>query len=86
MTFNFYMLFYLSGAGVYCIVLLLNKFKYQKGLKTTPISWLIIFMASTFWLVAIPISLLEIITKGKAKPYGRGKSGVAQETPDTKPD
>jgi len=43
-------------------------------------------MASTFWLVAIPISLLEIITKSKAKPYGRGKSGVAQETPDTKPD
>jgi hypothetical protein len=86
MTFNFYMIFYLSGVGAYCIFLIFNTFKHQKDLKITPVSWLIIFMASTFWVAAIPLSLLEIITKSKAKPYGRGKSGIAHETPDTKPD
>jgi RsiW-degrading membrane proteinase PrsW (M82 family) len=68
MTFELYMTFYLFGAGVYCIVLLFNRFKYQKGLKKNPISWLIIFMASSFWLIVIPISLLEILTNSKEFP------------------
>lgn len=85
-TFNFYITIYLFVAGLYYLFLLFNTFKYQKNLKKVPISWLIIFVASTFWMITIPISLLEIITKSKAKPYGRGKSGIAHETPDTKPD
>jgi uncharacterized membrane protein len=85
-TFNLYITIYLFVAGLYCLFLLFNTFKYQKNLNKVPISWLIIFVASTFWMVTIPTSLLEIITKSKAKPYGRGKSGIAHETPDTKPD
>jgi hypothetical protein len=56
-------------------------FKNQQNLNATPISWLIIFIASTFWVFILPISLLEMIAKGKSKPYGKGKSGIAQETP-----
>jgi uncharacterized membrane protein len=84
--FNFYITIYLFVAGLYCLFLLFNTFQDQKNSKTTPLSLLIIFVASTFWMVTIPISLLEIITKSKVKPYGRGKSGIAHETPDTKPD
>jgi RsiW-degrading membrane proteinase PrsW (M82 family) len=68
MTFELYMTFYLFGAGVYCIFFLFHRFKYQKGLKKNPISWLIIFMASSFWLIVIPISLLEILTNSKEFP------------------
>jgi RsiW-degrading membrane proteinase PrsW (M82 family) len=75
------MTFYLFGAAVYCAFLLLLIFKNQQNLKTAPISWLIIFIASTFWVFVIPISLLEMVIKGKSKPYGRGKSRIAQETP-----
>jgi RsiW-degrading membrane proteinase PrsW (M82 family) len=78
------MTFYLFGAGVYCVFLLLLIFKNQQNLNTAPISWLIIFIASTFWVFVIPISLLEMVIKvikGKSKPYGRGKSRIAQETP-----
>jgi hypothetical protein len=85
-VFSFYLKIYLFVAGLYCLWLLFNTLKDQKNSKTTPLSWLIIFVASTLWTVTIPISLLEIIIKSKAKPYGRGKSGIAHETPDTKPD
>jgi RsiW-degrading membrane proteinase PrsW (M82 family) len=75
------MTFYLFGAGVYCTFLLLFIFKNQQHFQTAPISWLIIFIASTFWVFVIPISILEMVIKGKSKPYGRGKSRIAQETP-----
>lgn len=75
------MTFYLFGAGGYCAFLLLLIFKNKQNLQTTPRLWLIILIASTFWVLVIPISLLEMIIKGKSKPYGRGESGIAQETP-----
>jgi RsiW-degrading membrane proteinase PrsW (M82 family) len=65
------MTFYLFGAGVYCAYLLLVIFKNQQNLNITPISWLIIFIASTFWVLVIPISLLEIIIKRGASTFGR---------------
>lgn len=83
------MTFYLFGASLYCAFLLLLIFKHQQNLKITSKSWLVIFIASTFWVLVLPISLLEIVIKDKSQPYnrnkselyGRGKSRIPQETP-----
>jgi len=61
------MTFYLSGTVAYCLFLLLAKFSDRECSKTDPISWLVIAIASSFWIVVIPISLLEIMGKSKAK-------------------
>lgn len=59
------MILYLSGAFIYCAFLLLSKFQDQECSKTDPISWLVIAIASIFWIVVIPISLIELKTKAK---------------------
>lgn len=61
------MTLYLSGAGAYCAFLLFSKFSDQECSKTDPASWLVVAIASTFWIIVIPISLMEIRTKTKAK-------------------
>ena len=61
------MTFYLSGAGAYCAFLLFNKFRDQECSKTDPISWLVIAIASSLWMVVIPISLIEISAKANLK-------------------
>ena len=58
---------YLSGTIAYGLFLLLSKFNDRKCSKTDPISWLVIAIASSFWIIVIPISLLEIKSKSKAK-------------------
>ena len=61
------MTLYLSGAGAYCAFLLLSKFSDRECSKTDPASWLVVAIASTLWIIVIPISLIEIRTKAKAK-------------------
>lgn len=61
------MTFYLSGAGLYCAFLLFCKFGDKECSKTDPASWLVVAIASAFWIVAIPISLVEISTKARPK-------------------
>jgi len=57
------MIFYLSGAGAYCAFLLFNKFKDKECSKKDPISWLVVAIASSLWIVVIPLSIIELRTK-----------------------
>ena len=61
------MTFYLSGAGVYCAFLLLSKFSDKECSKTDLTSWLVLAIASSLWIVVVPISLIEISNKLKQK-------------------
>jgi hypothetical protein len=61
------MTFYLSGAGVYGIFLLYRMFSDSECSKTDRASWMVIAIASLFWVIVIPISILEIQSKAKAK-------------------
>ena len=61
------MILYLSGTVAYCLFLLTSKFSDKECSKTDPISWLVIAIASSFWIVVLPISLIELINKSKAK-------------------
>ena len=74
------MTLYLSGTVAYGIFLLLNKFSDRECSKTDPISWLVIAIASTFWIIVVPISLLEIRNKSKAKSNSdRGETQASVE-------
>ena len=59
------MTFYLSGASAYCAFLLLKKFSDRECSKTDPASWMVIAIASAFWIAVIPLSVLEIRAKAK---------------------
>ena len=59
------MTFYLSGAGAYCAFLLFKKFSDKECSKTDPVSWAVIAIAATFWIVVIPLSAVELRTKAK---------------------
>ena len=61
------MTFYLSGAGAYCFFLLCRMFGDEECSKTDRASWIVIAIASLFWIIVIPISILEIQTKAKTK-------------------
>lgn len=61
------MTLYLSAASAYCAFLLFSKFSDQECSKTDPASWLVIAIASTLWIIVIPISLMEIRSKAKTK-------------------
>ena len=61
------MTLYLSGAGAYCTFLLLSKFSDRECSKTDTASWLVVAIASALWIVVIPLSLIEISIKAKAK-------------------
>lgn len=77
------MTFYLFGAGAYCTFLVLLMLKEQQNLQAASKEWIVIVIASALWVIVVPISLLEIITKAnrvRAKADGRGKSIIAQET------
>ena len=59
------MTFYLSGAGAYLAFLLIEKFSDRECSKTDPASWLVLAIASAFWIVVIPLSVMEIQAKAK---------------------
>ncbi len=60
------MTFYLSGAGAYCAFLLFCKFTDRECSKTDPTSWIVVAIASSLWIIVIPISFIEIRTKAKS--------------------
>ena len=57
------MTFYLSGAGAYCLFLLFSKFSDKECSKTDLTSWLAIAIASSFWLIVIPLLFDRIKSK-----------------------
>ena len=59
------MTFYLSGAGTYCAFLLFKKFSDRECSKIDLTSWVVIAIASAFWIAVIPLSVLEIRNKAK---------------------
>ena len=61
------MTFYLSGAASYSIFLIYRMFQDRECSKTDALSWAVIAIASLFWIVVIPISIIEIKSKTKAK-------------------
>lgn len=61
------MTFYLSGAGAYCFFLLYRMFSDRECSKTDRADWIVIAIASLFWVIVIPISILEIRAKARAK-------------------
>ncbi|MBE9045928.1 hypothetical protein IQ255_16210 [Pleurocapsales cyanobacterium LEGE 10410] len=61
------MTFYLSGAGAYCVFLLYKMFEDRECSKTDRTSWIVIAIASMFWVVVLPLSIVELRTKAKAK-------------------
>ena len=54
------MTFYLSGAGAYCVFLLFKMFSDRECSKTDSASWMLILLASLFWVIVIPISIVNI--------------------------
>ena len=70
------MTFYLSGTVAYGLFLLLCKFSDRECSKTDLVSWLVIAIASTFWIVVIPISLLEVRSKSKARSRLANQKGI----------
>ena len=61
------MTLYLSGTLAYGLFLLFSKFSDRECSKTDPVSWLVIAIASSFWIVVLPISLIELLGKSQAK-------------------
>jgi hypothetical protein len=59
------MTFYLSGAGAYFAFLLFKKFSDRECSKTDLASWVVMAIASAFWIAVIPLSVLEIRTKAE---------------------
>ena len=73
------MTLYLSGTVAYGLFLLVNKFRDRECSKTDPVSWLVIAIASTLWVVVLPISLLEIKSKSRAKSQLPEQAKTTQE-------
>jgi hypothetical protein len=71
---------YLFGAGTYCTFLVFSQFKDREYSKPDLLSWLVIAIASSFWMLVVPISLIEIGTKAKAQLQKKNTDGVAQKT------
>lgn len=61
------MTFYLSGVGAYCLFLIFRMFSDQECSKTDRVSWMVIVVASLFWIIVIPLSILELQSKAKVK-------------------
>lgn len=59
------MAFYFSGATAYGIFLIYRMFQDRECCKRDLTSWTIIAIASLFWIVVIPISIVELQTKYK---------------------
>lgn len=59
------MTFYLSGMATYGFFLVYRMFQDKECSKTDVTSWLVITIASLFWIIVIPISILEVRSKSK---------------------
>ncbi len=61
------MTLYLSGAVAYCIFIIYKMFSERECSKIEGISWIVITIAFLFWVIVIPISIIEIQSKTKVK-------------------
>ena len=61
------MTLYLSGAGAYGFFLIIKMFGDRECSKTDRASWIVIALASIFWVVVIPVSILELRAKAQAQ-------------------
>lgn len=61
------MTLYLSGASAYGIFLIYRMFCDPECSKTDTVSWMVIAVASLFWMIVIPLSLLELQSKYQSK-------------------
>ena len=71
------MIFYLSGAGLYGAFLLFNLLGDRECPNSDATSWIAIVIASSLWVVTVPLSLLELSSKAKKR------SSVATEAIDS---
>jgi hypothetical protein len=77
------MIIYLTGASAYCAFLIFNLFNDQECSNTDSTSWIAVALASAFWVIVVPISLMEI--RGKLKDRGKlntVQSDVYQDMPE----
>lgn len=58
---------YLLGSATYAVFLLFRFLGDSTTAKSDRTSWLVIAIASAIWVVAIPLSIMEIKAKAKAK-------------------
>lgn len=76
------MTFYFSGITTYCLFLIYRMFQDKECSKTDLTSWLVITVASLFWIVVIPISILEVC--GKVKKTASAKiESQSQDDPSS---
>ena len=78
------MIFYLSGAGVYCTFLIFNLLNDQECSNTDSTSWIAVALASALWVVVLPISLIEIRAKVMSKTQDKtATSSLYQAMPES---
>ncbi len=68
------MIIYLTGASAYCAFLIFNLFNDKECSNTDSTSWIAVTLASAFWIIVIPISLMEI----RRKLQDRGEPNTVQ--------
>lgn len=73
------MAFYLLGAGIYFVYLTSQMLMDRKCSNYDLGSWIIIAIATTLWIIVIPVSLLEIFNKNKAQFDKINKSTLEEE-------
>ena len=78
------MTLYLSGSAAYAIFLIYRMFQDKECSKTELNSWMVIAIASLFWVIVIPGALLELRSKNKAKNANKlGESNSESKEPNT---
>ena len=74
------MTFYVSGIVSYCLFLVYKMFQDKECSKTDLTSWLVIIVAALFWIVVIPISILEVRSRVKTTSSEEIKSQSPSDT------
>ena len=78
------MVLYFSGAATYCLFLIYRMFQDQECSKTDLLSWMVIIIGSLFWIIVIPISILEVQTKAKNQMKSTSIQPFESESGDNK--
>ena len=76
------MTFYLSGAGAYCVFLLFKMFSDRECSKTDRASWMLILLASLFWVIVIPISIVNIAINRNCHDFEQESDSLNNILPD----
>jgi hypothetical protein len=63
MSLTFLILYFATASWI--LLILLHAFFTDRAIaKTDRVSWVVMLLAATFWIVVLPISLLEQFVKG----------------------